>query len=158
MLDLGCGSGIIGKKFGNFFKSDVIGVDINDQRIEKIPFRLYDGKKIPFPDNFFDVVLINYVLHHCHNPKNILKEAKRVAKGRIIIYEDLPEDFFSGFLCRCHGAVFSKLFQKNEEKGNFKKEEEWKNIFTELKLNLEFGKKIIGVPVQKEVFILKKTT
>ena len=48
ILDLGCGSGIVGKTFQDFFQAELTGVDIKDQRAVKIPFQIVDGKNLPF--------------------------------------------------------------------------------------------------------------
>jgi len=65
ILDFGCGSGIVGKKFQQAFQADLLGVDIIDNRVENIPLRLYNGEDLSFlSSNLFDVVLVNYVLHH----------------------------------------------------------------------------------------------
>jgi ubiquinone/menaquinone biosynthesis C-methylase UbiE len=153
LLDLGCGSGIVGKKFQDYFKSQLIGIDIQNNLIEKIPFQIFDGKNIPFPEKSFDVVLINYVLHHTLNPAVLLKETKRVAK-KIIVYEDLPEGFLSKLICRIHGITFANFFQKDKNFGNFQKEKEWEKIFQELGLNIIFKKRVANFPVKKELFIL----
>ena len=155
ILDLGCGSGIVGKKFQDYFKSQLIGIDIKNNLIEKIPFQIFDGKNIPFPETTFDFVLINYVLHHTSEPVLLLKEAKRVAK-KIIVYEDLPEGFLSKLICKIHGITFANFFQKDENFGNFKKEKEWEKNFKELGLNIIFKKRIASFPVKKELFILRE--
>ncbi len=152
ILDLGCGSGIVGKKFQDYFKATVIGIDIKDRRVERIPFQIFDGKNIPFSEKNFDVVLIGYVLHHARDPITLLKEAKRVGQ-RIIIYEDLPEGFLSKLFCWLHGISFDKIFG-NPNPTSFRTEKEWKNIFKETKLNLVFEKEIKNFPVKKELFIL----
>jgi len=89
----------------------VIGVDIKDKRVVNIPFQIIDGKNLPFPEKSFDLVLINYVLHHSGDPVAILKEAKRVSK-KIIIYEDLPEDILSKIFCQFHSLTFNIFFKK----------------------------------------------
>lgn len=158
ILDLGCGSGITTREFENFFKADITGIDIKEQRIENVPFRLFDGEKIPFPNNFFDAVLIAFVLHHSADPISLLKEAKRVAKEKIIIYEDLAEGFLSRLVCKLHGASYNYFFQKNGERTNFKKDGEWKEIFQNLRLNPLFEKRTSSIinPVKKKLFILEK--
>ena len=98
ILDLGCGSGIISKEFERSFSSEFLGIDIIDNRIEVIPFKKYKGDNLSFlKDNSFDLVLINFVLHHCQNPEELLKEAKRVSSGKIVLYENLPEGIISSF-------------------------------------------------------------
>jgi ubiquinone/menaquinone biosynthesis C-methylase UbiE len=155
ILDLGCGSGIAAKYFQDFFGAKVIGVDIRDNRLVPIPFQIFDGKNLPFENNFFDIVLINYVLHHCQSPEELLKEAKRVAK-RIIIFEDLPEGFFSKLRCKIHQMTFpgKKIF-------NFKTQKEWRKIFDKLALkiiaeNQVFTKISWLDPVKRILFVLEK--
>lgn len=158
ILDLGCGSAIAGREFQKFFKADLIGIDVKDQRVEKIPFKIFDGLNIPFPDSYFDYVLIGYVLHHANDPISLLKEAKRVIKKRILIYEDLISGFLSEVICRIHGVTFSYLFQNKKGSANFKKQTEWEKIFKDLKLKLIFEKKVSSIlnPVEKKLFVLDK--
>ncbi len=153
ILDLGCGSGIVGKAFQSFFKADLLGVDIKDRRIYDIPFRAIDGKTLPFDNKSFDIVLISYVLHHSEDPLGLLREAKRVSKKRIIIFEDLPDGLVSGFFCRLHGISFDKLFG-NPSKTSFHSEEGWKKIFREAGLELLSKKRVSNFPVKKEIFVL----
>ncbi len=153
ILDLGCGSGIIAKEFQKHFKSELIGIDIIENLVEKIPFKKFDGEFIPFPPKSFDVVMINFVLHHCRNPLQLLKEAKRVGK-EIIVYEDLPEGLLGKLFCKIHGFTFSSIFQK-EKNQNFKTEKEWKKIFDKLKLKIIFKKRVANFPVKKQLFILR---
>lgn len=50
---------------------------------------VYDGVKIPFPDQHFDVAIIVTVLHHVHDTDALMKEVWRVTKSRVIIVEDV---------------------------------------------------------------------
>lgn len=152
ILDLGCGSGIVGKKFQEYFRADLLGIDIKDKLIEKIPFKRFDGENIPFSENAFDVVLLTYVLHHTKNPTQLLKEAKRVSE-KIIVYEDLPEGFLSKLVCQLHGISFDKIWG-NPNRTSFRTKNGWKKIFSEIGLNLVFEKEIKNFPVKKELFIL----
>jgi len=172
ILDLGCGSGIVGKAFQDFFKAKIIGVDIRDFRVENIPFQIFDGKKLPFSDNSFDIILINYVLHHSGNPVALLKEAKRMTKGKIIVFEDLSEGFLSKLICKIHGITFDRFFGnptktsfntelpkeakvKMRTKFSFASEKGWEKIFKELELNIIFKKRVNNFPVKKELFICR---
>ena len=164
ILDLGCGSGIAGKAFQEFFQADLIEVDIKDKRVVNIPFQIIDGINLPFPENYFDVVLINYVLHHAKNPLALLKEAKRVTKDKIIIYEDLPERFLGKAICWFHGYTFHLFFQhsKTEKREklnfNFKTNKEWRDVFENLELKSIFEKRISSIfnPIEKKLFVLEK--
>jgi len=161
ILDLGCGSGIIGKEFQDYFRAKLIGIDIKDRRVEKIPFQIFDGFNIPFPENYFDVVLINYVLHHVNDPIALLKEAKRVSKEKIIIYEDLPEGFLSKLNCKFHQLSYNLFFGNSGEKLNFKTKKEWEEFFKKSGLKLIAQKRTFTDfdffdPVKRVIFILEK--
>jgi len=160
ILDLGCGSGIVAKNFRDFFKAEILGVDIKDNRIIPIPFKIIDGQSLPFKDLIFDVVLISYVLHHSKDPETLLKEAKRVGK-KIIIFEDLPEGFFSELKCSFHQASYNAFFQKEKQKFNFKSKKEWQELFKRLGLKIIAQKQpslIFNIldPGKKILFVLEK--
>lgn len=158
ILDLGCGSGIVTKTLGNFFESLVTGVDIKDSRVVNIPFRIIDGKNLPFRENEFDISFISYVLHHAEDWTALLKEAKRVTKDRILIYEDLAEGKISDFICKIHGKSFNYFLQKNDEERKFLDSRKWKEIFEESGLKLISEKKVSSLfsPVKKKLFVLEK--
>ena len=159
VLDLGCGSGIVAKKIESTFKTKVEGVDIIDMREVDIPLKLYNGKDLSFiKDNEFDVVLISYVLHHTGDLESILKQATRIAKKHIIIYEDLNEGFFGKIYCFFHGKLYDLVFLKNNIPARFLNEKQWKNLFKELNLKLVHSKnkKYLLNPVKRKMFILEK--
>jgi len=156
ILDIGCGSAIVANTFQSFFDTEVIGVDVIDRRIFPIAFSLINGERISFPDNSFDNILIAYTLHHSQDPIALLKEAKRIAKHRIFIYEDLPEDFLSKFICYFHSFSFDKFFG-NKDKTTFKTEDEWLEVFKSLDFKLIHDKyvSLSFEPVKKKLFVLE---
>jgi 2-polyprenyl-3-methyl-5-hydroxy-6-metoxy-1,4-benzoquinol methylase len=158
ILDFGCGSGIIGKEFSKFFNSEILGIDIIDNRVENIPFVKYDGKDISFlAKESYDTILINYVLHHTEDPTKSLKDISKIAKKRIIIYENLPEGIVSKFFCKIHGISFGIIFQKNFVSGKFFTRQEWENKFKDLNLKLIYAKTISGFsPMKTVLFVLEK--
>jgi len=159
MLDLGCGSGIVSHEFEKFFNSEVLGLDIIDNRVVPIPFRMYKGDDLKFlKDNSYDAVLINFVLHHCKNPIELLKESKRVSKGTIVLYENLNEGLLSRLFCFLHGISFACLFQKNSNTGKFHTDGEWRRIFNDMDLEVVFSKDVSSRfnPMKEQLYILKK--
>ncbi|MBU1877260.1 class I SAM-dependent methyltransferase [Patescibacteria group bacterium] len=163
ILDFGCGSAIVTQTFKDCFKADILGVDVEDQRIFPIPFKIIgdmEKEKLPFNDLSFDVVLISYVLHHTKNPKAVLKEIQRVAK-RIIIYEDLPKGLFSKIRCWFHEVGYITFFQKTNYQFSFKTEKEWKQLFDELGLKIIAEKRATNIfeiidPGYKIIFVLER--
>ncbi len=87
MLDLGCNDGEwtlkIAEKIGI---SKIYGVDILDEQLEKAERRKINVKKVdlnsklPFPDDFFDLVHANQVIEHLYDTENFVSEIKRVLK------------------------------------------------------------------------------
>ena len=157
ILDLGCGSAIVAHVFEEFFRAEVVGVDVLDRRIFPISFEKINGQSLPFLENNFDATLIFFVLHHSQNPLILLEEAKRVTKDKILIYEDLPEGIWSKLFCKFHGFSFDAIFG-NKNKTSFKTEKEWRKVFEDLKLELIFQKKVSSIfnPVKKKLFVLRK--
>jgi len=153
LLDIGCGHGFFLKGLQKKFSLKVLGVDIKDQRKTDIPFLQADGKSLPLKDKSFDFVLIAFVLHHVKEPELILKEAKRVARKKIIIYEDIKEGVWGNLVCFFH-ALFWTVFNKAPFTFNFKNQKEWEEIFKQLDLKLIFLKKTFSFPVKRMLFIL----
>ena len=86
-MDFGCGS----KPYQALFTVEkYIGVDYNGEghthENEAIDV-FYDGKKIPFPDAYFDSVFTSEVFEHLFNLEEILPELHRVLKpkGKMLI-------------------------------------------------------------------------
>jgi len=162
ILDLGCGRGTTTVAFKDYFQSEVFGVDIKDQRVFDFPFEIIEGGNLPFPDNSFDVVMINYVLHHASDPIQLLKEAKRVSKNKILVNEDLKREGLAHFGCWLHQATYkiSVPFQKNPMK--FHTKEEWEEIFRQLGLKIIFKKGRISkfswlYPSKNILFVLENS-
>jgi len=160
LLDLGSGSGVLGKQIEKKFDAKVQGVDIVDMRVVDVPLKIYDGKDLSFiPKDEYDVVLISYVLHHTGNPENILKQSKEITKKRIIIFEDLNEGFLGKIYCYFHGRLYDLFFLRNSIPAKFFTEKEWNGIFEELGLKIIYSKekKYFLNPVKRKMFVLEKT-
>jgi ubiquinone/menaquinone biosynthesis C-methylase UbiE len=88
VLDIGAGTG----RFGFFVQQAlgirVMGVDVLDYAEAPIEMHIYDGQRLPFADASFDACLLVFVLHHCRDHDAIFQEALRVARKRVIVFED----------------------------------------------------------------------
>ena len=161
VIDLGCGSGIIGQTLSTTFDATVIGADVRDDRVVDLPFQVVDGGILPFKENEFDVCLISYVLHHTENPLFLLQEAKRICKGKIIIYEDLPEGLLPRSRCHVHLLFSSFLTGVFRQRFNFKTQQEWERLFEDLGFWI-FAKKRVYKnndwidPVKRVLYVLEK--
>ena len=70
ILDVGCGNGYLLKKLKNLGFKNLYGIDISKKNIESAKDKgvkcIYGdvSKKVPFNDNFFDIVIAVAVLEH----------------------------------------------------------------------------------------------
>ncbi len=88
VLEIGCGDGYGTSYLAKHFKY-VEAIDISEDAIKKAKaiykldnctFKSYPGKKLNYPDNFFDAVVSLQVIEHVKDVKLYLKEIKRVLK------------------------------------------------------------------------------
>ena len=89
VLDIGCGDGKIDYLIMQKKNVEIWGVDVLLRNKTYIPVKEYDGKRIPFTDDSFDVAVFIDVLHHTEDKIDILTEAKRVTREKIIIKDHL---------------------------------------------------------------------
>lgn len=89
VLDIGCSTGRALKNFNNCGNPDLYGIDLRKEELpEYIKFKTcnIENEKLPFEDNFFDVVYSKSVLEHVINTENFVQESLRVLKpGGIFI-------------------------------------------------------------------------
>lgn len=93
ILDVGCAQGgflnvLASKNFSSLYGIDVSERFLNEARKtnDNIDFRNANVENIPFPDSFFDVVILDQVLEHLAVPSRALIEIHRVLKveGNVI--------------------------------------------------------------------------
>lgn len=97
VLDAGCGSGAFSIRLAKEgFK--VIGIDLSEdlirlaqtKTIENLQFHIGDILKIPFSNNYFDLIFCGAIIHHLPDKiSDISKEFNRVLKsgGKIYFFE-----------------------------------------------------------------------
>ncbi|MFA5127471.1 MAG: class I SAM-dependent methyltransferase [Patescibacteria group bacterium] len=96
VLDYGAGTGNLSRIFAEK-GAKVIACDLSSVSLEilqnqysalNIETALFDGKKLPFEDDHFDIVAVYSVLHHIPDYISAIKEMIRVAKPGGLIYID----------------------------------------------------------------------
>ncbi len=102
IIDMGCGDGYYTLRIWDKAKPrQLTGVDAAEAAIQiarqqkeerPIGFEVGDAHKIPFPDNSFDVALVQSILHHDDNPADIIREAFRLAPT-ILLHEPNGNNF-----------------------------------------------------------------
>lgn len=146
ILDVGLGSGA----FASFLKNhkyNVTGVDVVNLSLYKdIQPEIYNGKKLPYKDNQFDVALLVSVLHHCGKNKQnlkVLEETMRVSKRVIVIedsYRNEPErKFVSAMDQLANWEFWRHPYLTNEEWFKFIDKKKWRTVFAKEYSQLAFG-------------------
>lgn len=97
-LDVGCASGyMVSRVLSLFPHAEYFGIDIYDKAIgyakknyPEIKFKTASADRLPFRDSAFDLVLFYETIEHVENPKECLKEIKRVLSknGTLILTMD----------------------------------------------------------------------
>jgi len=157
VLDVGCGDGqidqlIMQKKPG----ISISGTDVLVRQKTHIPIIQFDGNRLPFDDNSFDVVTFVDVLHHTEDPLLLLREARRVSKGLIVIKDHVKKGFLDHLILRLmdyvgnayHGVVLPY---------NYWTEEQWHDAFESLGLNVEALYNSIGLYPWPSALIFDRT-
>ncbi|GLU51422.1 hypothetical protein Dfri01_08830 [Dyadobacter frigoris] len=100
VLEVGAGEGSILYWLSKWnFSKNLNCVEISESGIEMIKSKniehlkdvlLFDGYKIPYPDNHFDLVICSHVMEHVEHERILLREIKRVSKNQIF---EVPIDF-----------------------------------------------------------------
>jgi 2-polyprenyl-3-methyl-5-hydroxy-6-metoxy-1,4-benzoquinol methylase len=94
LLDVGCGNGWFLKKMKNL-KWDVMGVDFDSAAVDFCTSQGLDVKfgslqSQNYPENHFDVITINHVIEHVHDPLELVKECKRILKKNGLLIIETP--------------------------------------------------------------------
>ena len=93
ILDIGTGTGVFAEAFAaNGFA--VAGIDTNPTLLElarhAVPgaeFKEGGAEALPYADQTFDMAFLGHVLHETDDPLQALKEARRVARTRVVVLE-----------------------------------------------------------------------
>jgi ubiquinone/menaquinone biosynthesis C-methylase UbiE len=100
ILDVGAGDCrldvLLKKKVG----CEVVPVDVEDFNETELTLTMFDGKRLPFPDDSFDAVLLIFVLHHAEDAQAVLAEARRVSRKSVIVFEDVTSNFWDRMMFR----------------------------------------------------------
>jgi 2-polyprenyl-3-methyl-5-hydroxy-6-metoxy-1,4-benzoquinol methylase len=96
VLDMGCGDGFFTMQFWDSGQpSEMTGIDASPEAIKvanerkadrSICYEVGDAHHLPYPDNRFDLVLAQSILHHDDDPQDMIREALRLAP-EVLIHE-----------------------------------------------------------------------
>lgn len=96
VLDVGSGDGLLAETVLRT-RPDVRfrGVDVLVRPQARIPVTPFDGTRLPFPAESFDVVLFADVLHHTSHAEALLRDARAVARQAVIIKDHCADGFLA---------------------------------------------------------------
>uniref|UniRef100_A0A7S4HFX0 Methyltransferase type 11 domain-containing protein n=1 Tax=Prymnesium polylepis TaxID=72548 RepID=A0A7S4HFX0_9EUKA len=97
----------------------------------------YDGRKLPFGAASFDLVIVNFVLHHAaENTIPLLQQIRDIATSFVIIGEDLAS--------QDHPLVWHQRNFEHQPDGVFRSDEEWREIFQLVGLHIESASAVLS--------------
>lgn len=101
LLDVGCGGGGSIKTMEKRGWRGV-GIDFDEKAIENakkkgLDVRVGDLISQKFPSDYFDAILMNHVIEHLPNPKEVLRECRRVLKKNGVLVAITPNSNSRGF-------------------------------------------------------------
>lgn len=103
VLEVGAGDGNVLQALASHnFAQQYYALEISQSGLEQIQAKniphlqnaqLFDGYHIPYPDQYFDLVVLTHVLEHVEHERLLLREIKRVSKMQVI---EVPRDYSYG--------------------------------------------------------------
>jgi ubiquinone/menaquinone biosynthesis C-methylase UbiE len=126
-----------------------------------LPHIQYDGKRLPFEDNAFDVTLLYFVLHHAEEQELVLREALRVTSSRVLIVESVYEEAWDLKLLSFLDTIANRLrsgglMNVQEEHLYFRTVPIWKKLFEQLDVSL-LAERQKGRWIHKQAFFVLAT-
>lgn len=112
LLDLGCGDGSWARWITDELPGlDAHGVDVLDGCTSDIAFEVYDGRRLPYGDWHFDVVLVLSVLHHARDPEGLVSEISRVSRSgaKVLVVEDIASSRVQTFLTKVEDLYANRM-------------------------------------------------
>ena len=160
ILDFGCGRCCITYELQQL-NYNIIGLDVDNYGVCLVP-EIYNGKNINYPDNYFDIVICSFVLHHIPHFEYTLTELQRITKKYILIYEDTPKNKIDNYFTRIHSnsswGSCPKCFKTTNEWISIFKKFNFKIIHNEeiSRFEFPFAKFPLIYPIPKTFFVIEK--
>lgn len=111
VLDVGCGLGVYVQRFRDF-TPHAFGIDVDQERVTEgarmLPnLQVAASENLPFPDNSFDVIVLNEVIEHVVDDARTIAECVRVLRpgGRVVIFAPNRQ-----YLFETHGVYLGKRY------------------------------------------------
>lgn len=115
ILEVGCGTGsVLAQLSKDKLADQYCGIDMADPELHRdenadgIDLRQYDGTRIPFDNEAFDLVYSTHVVEHVPDPRGFISELTRVASK--YVYIEVP--------CELNIRVSQKKLQPSVDTGH----------------------------------------
>jgi SAM-dependent methyltransferase len=144
-LDVGCGDGQLAEALGHR-RADVTfrGIDVMVRPDARIPVTRFDGERLPFADDTFDVVLFADVLHHTPHAQQLLRDAQRVARQAVIVKDHCADGVLAWPTLRFMDSVGNARFGVALPH-LYLRWEEWEGMFARVGLSLTAVRRRLGL-------------
>lgn len=137
---------------------DILGIEINESRLEEskniygdLPLNIVKSEKLPFPDNYFDVVISFDVFEHILDSDKHLQEVRRVLKNKGFYLLQTPNKWTNVIFETIRWKSFTKWQKEHCSLHNY-----WEIISRFNKNGFEVV--FYDIPVVNDFFILKINT
>lgn len=87
LLDIGCGTGHNCAELQRHGHLHCVEADVADMKVVGPRPVLFAGTTLPFRSQSFDCTIMTYVVHYASDPQGLLKEARRVTRGRLLLLQ-----------------------------------------------------------------------
>lgn len=122
MLDLACGTGeIIARLAPHYTHVEFFGLDLTPAMLDRakrktenlhnVHWAVGKADQLPFPENYFSIVLCSESFHHFPKPKETLQEIFRILKkdGIFLLVDPSIDTLFGKIFFGCFGPLFEKI-------------------------------------------------
>jgi SAM-dependent methyltransferase len=119
ILDIGCACGAGTEVLAETFPHAAVdGADINPEAIKEAEARHWPSVRRFYPNTLewfragtYDLIVASHVLEHQENPLEFMQQARRVARGEVLVYAPWEERPFqiTGHVCVIDDALLSEI-------------------------------------------------
>ena len=163
-LDFGCGDMVLTRAMMRRRPDlTVTGLDVVDTDLAGLRPTLYDGARIPFPDDHFDTAWAVFALHHCADEGAALREICRVTRGRILIIEETYAGRASFLLTCAHDWITNRVESLTVPiPFRFRTDAGWREAFDALGYEVREDRRVYQVPAgnltRQRLYVLEPRT
>ena len=105
ILDVGCGEGVLTRRWAEAIEGRVVGIDLADpalqaewekRRAPNLEYRVMKAEHLPFADGEFELASAIEVLEHVPDPEHTVAQMARVARGGHLLVSVPREPLWRG--------------------------------------------------------------